>query len=236
MRASEPTAPGPEAGVVLLDKPEGISSHAAVSAARRRHGGVKAGHAGTLDPFATGLLIVLLRREATREQARFVELEKTYLARAHLGARSSTGDPTGEIIETGRMPAEPLELPTGRIEQIPPAYSAIKVGGRRAYKRARAGETVSMPPRLVDVHRFELRGRETDPPCDQAEFEIECSSGTYVRSLISGLGDAYCLALRRTRIGPFDVAEADSDHVIPIAEALERVSAHASPAARVRRR
>ena len=206
-----------DGAVLLVDKPEGITSHDAVARAKRAFG-VKTGHAGTLDPFATGLLIVLLARPATREQARFMGLRKTYRARARFGAVSTTGDPEGEITETGVVPGE-LVLPTGEIRQRPPAYSAIKVGGERAYKRARRGEQVEMPERFVTVHRFELLAREGD----EAEFEIECSSGTYVRSLVADLGDAYCTALRRTAIGPFSVDEADESTPIPLAAALDRV-------------
>jgi tRNA pseudouridine55 synthase len=203
--------------VVLADKPAGITSHDVVARAKRAFG-VKAGHAGTLDPFATGLLIVLLGRPATREQARFMGLRKTYRATARFGAISTTGDPEGDVTETGVLPGE-LVLPTGEIQQRPPAYSAIKVGGERAYKRARRGEEVEMPPRLVTVHRFDLLNR-TD---DEAEFEIECSSGTYVRSLIADLGDAYCTVLRRTAIGPFSVEEADEATPVPLAAALSRL-------------
>jgi len=206
-----------DGAVLLVDKPEGITSHDSVARAKRAFG-VKTGHAGTLDPFATGLLIVLLARPATREQARFMGLRKTYRARARFGAVSTTGDPEGEITETGVVPGE-LVLPTGEIRQRPPAYSAIKVGGERAYKRARRGEQVEMPERFVTVHRFELLAREGD----EAEFEIECSSGTYVRSLVADLGDAYCTALRRTAIGPFSVDEADESTPIPLAAALDRV-------------
>jgi tRNA pseudouridine55 synthase len=205
---------------VLVDKPAGPTSHDIVARVRREHPG-KIGHAGTLDPFATGLLIVLVGREATRLQRTFMELPKTYRTTARLGALSSTGDRDGEITKTGRMPDEPLRLPTGTIRQITPAYSAVKVGGERAYKRARRGEEVSMPPRIVDVHRFELLGRSGDV----AEFEIECSSGTYVRSLIADLGDAYCLELRRTAIGPFTAEEAADDVLIPVGDALARLEA-----------
>jgi tRNA pseudouridine55 synthase len=207
------------AGVVLLDKPAGITSHDAVAKVRRERGVKRVGHAGTLDPFATGLLIVLVDRVATREQARFMRLRKTYLAVARFGAISATGDPDGEITETGVMPAEPLDLPTGEVRQRPPAYSAVKVGGVRAYRRARRGEDVEPPERLVTVHRFEQRWREGE----RAEFEIECSSGTYVRSLIADLGDAYCEELRRTAIGPFSVEEADERRLLSLDEALGRL-------------
>lgn len=193
----------PAEGVLLIDKPAGMTSHDVVSAIRRRLGGVKTGHAGTLDPFATGLLLVLLGR-ATKLQDRLMRLPKAYETLAVLGARSSTGDPEGEIEQTGRVPPDPPPLPTGELMQRPPIYSAVKIGGERAYKRARRGESFQMPPRVVNVHRFEQTWRQGD----RARFAIECSSGTYVRSLIADLGDAYCLELRRTRIGPFDVARA----------------------------
>jgi tRNA pseudouridine55 synthase len=190
-------------GVVLVDKPAGITSHDVVAQQRRRLGrGVKVGHAGTLDPFATGLLVVLVGR-ATRVQRFLMALPKRYAVRARLGWTSTTGDPEGEIAP-GRMPAEPLVLPTGELRQRPPAYSAIKVGGQRAYKLARRGEAVEIPERTVTVSRFALERRVGD----EADFVVDCSSGTYVRSLIADLGDAYCLTLRRTRIGHFDVADA----------------------------
>ena len=129
--------------MLLVDKPAGVTSHDVVARVRRERG-TKGGHAGTLDPFATGLLIVLLGREATRCQARFMELPKTYRVVARFGAVSTTGDPDGEITETGRDPAaEPLDLPTGRILQRPPAYSAVKVGGVRAYGWLVAGRRSS---------------------------------------------------------------------------------------------
>ena len=206
--------------MLLVDKPAGVTSHDVVAHAKREHE-VKAGHAGTLDPFATGLLIVLLGREATREQARFMALPKTYRTIVRLGAVSTTGDPEGEISETGRRPAAGMELPTGEVLQRPPAYSAVKVGGERAYRRARRGEQIEMPPRQVTVHRFHELWREDD----RAEFEIECSSGTYVRSLIADLGDAYCLELRRTAIGPFGVDEASNGEPIPLGHALARIEA-----------
>jgi tRNA pseudouridine55 synthase len=190
-------------GVLLIDKPAGMTSHDVVAAVRRSLGGVRTGHAGTLDPFATGLLIVLLGR-ATKAQSKLMELSKRYETVARLGAVSSTGDTEGEITETGRMPSDSPDLPTGQIRQRPPMHSAVKVGGERAYRRARRGESFQMPERIVTVHRFEQLWREGE----KAAYSIECGSGTYVRSLIADLGDAYCLELRRTAIGPFEVGDA----------------------------
>lgn len=200
------TADAPEPSVLLVDKQAGMTSHDVVARVRRERG-LKTGHAGTLDPFATGLLIVLLGREATRCQARFMGLRKVYRVVARFGAVSTTGDPDGEITETGVVPDDELELPTGEVRQRPPAYSAVKVRGVRAYKRARRGEEVEVPERQVTVYRFEQLWREGD----RAEFAIECSSGTYVRSLIAELGDAYCESLRRTAIGPLRIEDAGAE-------------------------
>jgi tRNA pseudouridine55 synthase len=200
-------------GVLLIDKPAGMTSHDVVAGVRRSLGrGAKVGHAGTLDPFATGLLLVLVGR-ATRVQRFLMALGKRYLTVARLGWTSTTGDPEGEIAP-GRMPSEPLHLPVGRLRQRPPAYSAVKVGGQPAYKLARRGEAVDVPEREVEVRRFELVARDGE----RATFAIDCSSGTYVRSLIADLGDAYCLELRRTGIGPFEVD--DAGRLVPLADAL----------------
>jgi tRNA pseudouridine55 synthase len=199
-----------------------------VAAVRRALGGAKTGHAGTLDPFATGLLIVLVGK-ATKSQRQMMELRKRYETVARLGAVSSTGDTEGVVTETGRVPADPPDLPTGEIRQRPPAYSAVKIGGERAYKRARRGEQFEMPERVVSVYRFEQLWREPE----RAGYEIECSAGTYVRSLIADLHDAYCLELRRTAIGPFNVDDAvtpprrgepwNDPPLIPLDQALARL-------------
>jgi tRNA pseudouridine55 synthase len=197
-------------GVLLIDKPAGMTSHDVVAAVRRGLGGVRTGHAGTLDPFATGLLLVLVG-SATKSQRALMELPKRYRTLALLGAASSTGDTEGQITITGRLPPDPPLLPTGELRQRPPSYSAVKLGGERAYRRARRGESFEMPERTVTVHRFEQLSRQPDEAragLETAAFEIECGSGTYVRSLIAALGDAYCLELRRTAIGPFDVRDA----------------------------
>jgi tRNA pseudouridine55 synthase len=241
-------------GVLLIDKPAGMSSHDVVARVRRCLGGARTGHAGTLDPFATGLLLVLVGR-ATKAQSALMALPKRYETVARLGAISSTGDTEGEITRTGHLPPDPPELPTGELRQRPPAYSAVKVHGERAYKRARRGELFEMPERIIEVHRFEQLWREPAEPehedreqsgaagpaqLPRAGFRIECGSGTYVRSLIADLHDAYCLELRRTAIGPFDVREAcapppagsqwQDPPLIALERALEIAGRHAAAA------
>lgn len=184
-----------------------------VARVRRERGG-KVGHAGTLDPFATGLLLILVG-QATRAQRFLMGLPKTYVAVARLGWSSDTGDRDGRLTHTGRVP-EALEIPTGEIMQRPPAYSAVKVGGERLYERARRGDPVEGEARPVTVHRAELLWQRDD----RAAFEIECSSGTYVRQLIAGLGDAYCDELERTAVGHFRLEDADPERVVPLEEAL----------------
>jgi tRNA pseudouridine55 synthase len=211
-------------GVLLIDKPAGMSSHDVVAAVRRalpRISGerIRVGHAGTLDPFATGLLLVLVGR-ATKAQSALMQLPKRYETIAQLGALSSTGDTEGVITVTRRVPPDPPKLPTGELRQRPPMHSAVKIGGERAYKRARRGELFEMPERIVTVSRFEQLWRDPDAPpalpaglppageLPRAGFAIACGSGTYVRSLIADLNDAYCLQLRRSAIGPFEVRDA----------------------------
>jgi tRNA pseudouridine55 synthase len=204
------------AGVLLRAKPAGVTSHDVVAEVRRSlPRGTKVGHAGTLDPFATGLLLVLVGR-ATRAQRFLMGLPKTYRAVARLGWTSDTGDRDGELVQTGRAP-ERLEIPAGEQLQRPPAYSAVKVGGRRAYELARAGEEAPTEARPVTVYRAELLWRDGE----RAGFEIECSAGTYVRTLIADLGDAYCEELERTAIGPFRLEDADPERIVPLAAALE---------------
>jgi tRNA pseudouridine55 synthase len=198
-------------GVLLVAKAAGVTSHDVVADARRRFG-VKTGHAGTLDPFATGLLLVLLG-SATRAQRFLMALPKTYRAVARLGWTSDTGDRDGALVETGRVPEE-LSLPVGEMLQRPPAYSAVKVGGERLYKKARRGEAVEGEPRPIVVHRFEQMWREGD----RVGLELEVSSGTYVRQLVADFGDAYCDELSRIAVGPFRLEDAES--FVPLAEAL----------------
>jgi tRNA pseudouridine55 synthase len=208
----------PAEAVLLYDKPAGVTSHDVVAKLRRELG-CKAGHAGTLDPFATGLLLILLGR-ATRLQRFLVSLPKTYLATARLGWRSSTGDPDGELTETGALPGS-LELPTGTVRQRVPMTSAVRVGGERLYKKAHRGEVVETPERDVEVHRAELLAAGDG----LAHYEIECSAGTYVRTLLETLDDAYCAELRRIAIGPFRVEDAgeqvELDRVRELVPAVE---------------
>lgn len=214
------TAAAQGGALLLCDKPAGVTSHDVVSRVRRERG-CKAGHAGTLDPFATGLLLVLLDG-ATRLQRTLTGLPKTYLATARLGWRSSTGDPDGELTETGRMPRS-LELPTGTVRQRVPMTSAVRVGGERLYRKAHRGETVQTPLREVEVYRAELLGSDGG----RAEYEIECSAGTYVRTLVETLGDAYCERLRRTAIGPFRVEDAGEEIALDRVGALVPAAAEA---------
>lgn len=200
-------------GFLLVDKPAGISSHDAVAIVRRSHGRIRAGHTGTLDPFATGLLVVALGN-ATR-LIRFVPSEpKVYRATIAFGHETDTDDSTGVPTTSAPLPDEPgvraaIERLTGRLAQVPPAYSARHVDGRRAYAIARRGGTPDLAPTWVTVHEWQV---ESLAP-GILVATITCGPGTYVRALARDLGRlagsvAHCAALRRTRIGPFDVSAA----------------------------
>jgi tRNA pseudouridine55 synthase len=209
------------AGVLLYPKPAGVTSHDVVARVRARLRAKlgagerpRVGHAGTLDPFATGLLLVLVGR-ATRAQRFLMALPKTYRLVARLGWTSDTGDRDGELVETGRVP-DRIEVPTGELWQRPPAYSAVRLGGERLHRRARRGDPVEGAPRRVVVHRAELLWRDGD----RVGVEIECSAGTYVRQLVAALDDAYCEELERIRIGPFGLEQASEDRLMPLEEAL----------------
>ena len=209
------------AGLVLVDKPAGPSSFAIVRELRDRTG-ARAGHAGTLDPFATGLLLVLLGR-ATKLASRFVGLDKRYVTDVDLSAVSSTGDPEGELDPREPPAREELEAALerlrGEVELPVPAYSAVKVGGQRAYRLARRGEEVEMPVRRSVVHELEL----LDYDGRVARVDLRVGSGTYVRSIAEALG-GHCRTLRRTEVGPFGVDEADPDTIVPPEQALARLA------------
>jgi tRNA pseudouridine55 synthase len=232
-------------GILLVDKPGGITSHDVVSRARRALGTRKVGHAGTLDPMATGLLILGVD-SATRLLTYLVGLGKQYTATIRLGQSSTTDDADGELSgpvdATGTSRAQldaAIAALTGEIAQVPSSFSAIKVDGRRSYERARSGEEVTLAPRTVTVSRFEVLGERRDGLFLDLDVVVECSSGTYIRALARDLGAAlagkdgalggHLTELRRTAVGPFEVADAvDADAI-----AAESVLAPAAVAERL---
>lgn len=209
---------------VLVDKPPGLSSFGVVKRVRWATGEAKVGHAGTLDPMATGLLIVLVGRAATRQQDRFMGLPKVYTATVRLGETTPSADaetPVERSVDARHLTADDAARAaaalTGDLEQVPPIYAAVKVGGERLYKKARRGETaetVEIAPRCVRVDAFETTNLRPAPgTAMDVDVRVACSKGTYVRSLARDLGDAlgvggHLVALRREAIGPFDVREA----------------------------
>jgi tRNA pseudouridine55 synthase len=196
-------------GLLLLDKPPGPSSFALVRDARRRFG-LKAGHAGTLDPFASGLLLVLLGR-ATRLVRYLVGLDKRYATEIRLGLRTTTGDPEGEVLEETAIPGrQTIEALRGDLELPIPQASAVKIGGERAYRLHRRGVAVEMPTRRTTIHELEVVRFE--PPA--LALDLQVASGTYVRAIADALG-GHCTSLRRTAVGPFRIEDAEPDHVLP---------------------
>jgi tRNA pseudouridine55 synthase len=206
-------------GLLVVDKAAGMTSHDVVSRVRRLAGTRKVGHAGTLDPMATGVLLVGVNR-ATRLLGHLTLTEKAYHATVRLGAGSSTDDAEGELTEplsTELLTEDDVRSAAGRfvgrIEQVPSAVSAVKVDGQRAYKRVRAGEEVSIPAREVTVHELVVTGvRRADPWLD-LDISVRCSSGTYIRAIARDLGDelgtgGHLTALRRTAVGPFVLDDA----------------------------
>lgn len=207
-------------GILLVDKPQGSTSHDVVARTRRAFGTRKVGHAGTLDPMATGLLVVGIEN-ATRLLTYIVGADKTYFATIRLGQTTTTDDADGDLLAraeafavdavTAAKVEAGITALTGEISQVPSSVSAIKVDGRRAYERVRAGEHVELKARTVTVSRFEvLEQRRSDGILD-LDVVVDCSSGTYIRALARDLGESlgvggHLTALRRTRVGPFDVA------------------------------
>jgi tRNA pseudouridine55 synthase len=208
-------------GLFLIDKPEGPSSFAVVADVRRRTG-ARTGHAGTLDPFATGLLLVL-SGSATKLAPRFVGLDKRYLTDIDLTAVTGTGDREGSVIGEAEPPSEDeleqrLAPLRGEIELPVPTASAVKVGGERAYKLHRQGVAVEMPVRRSRVDALDLVSYGDG----LARLDLRVSSGTYVRAIATALG-GHCRTLRRTEVGPFLVEEADPERLLPPEEALARL-------------
>jgi tRNA pseudouridine55 synthase len=201
-------------GVLLLDKPPGISSNGALQTARRLFDARRAGHTGTLDPMASGLL-VLCFGEATKFSSALLDADKAYQARVKLGVRTSTGDAEGETLERREVRAGREEVETalarfrGAIEQVPPMYSALKHHGRPLYAYARKGETVGRAPRRIVIRELVLDGLRED----ELDLRVLCSKGTYIRTLAEDLGEAlgcgaHLAALRRTGVGPFRIEDA----------------------------
>ncbi len=214
-KALEPT------GVILVDKPAGPSSFAVLAGVRSRTG-AKTGHAGTLDPFATGLLILLSGRATTMASC-FVGLPKRYLTDVDLSRGTTTGDPEGVPLDLHEPPtAEALEVALealrGEIELPIPTASAVKIGGERAYKLHRQGVVVEMPLRRSRVDALDVIAYGEGV----ATLDLRVSSGTYVRSIAAALG-GHCISLRRTEVGPFSVDEADAERVLPLDQTLGRI-------------
>jgi len=210
------------AGLVLYDKPAGPSSFAIVRQLREQTG-ARAGHAGTLDPFATGLLLILLG-SFTKEAQQFVGVSKRYETAVDLSRLTSTGDPEGEVLDEHDPPSlleleARLDALRGEVDLKIPAASAVKIGGERAYKLHRRGIALEMPTRRTTVHELELEGYE-EPI---ARLSMRLSSGGYVRAVAEALG-GHCVDLRRTSAGPFDVADADPQRIIPPEAAISALS------------
>ena len=245
-------------GILVLDKPAGLSSNAALQRVRGLFGRVKAGHTGSLDPLASGMLPICLGH-STRLTGYLLDASKAYRVVGRFGARTATGDTEGEDVETCGWEhvdeaslREALETFRGRISQIPPMYSALKQGGERLYRKARRGETVERAPRPVEIRRLELL--RFDPP--DFELDVECSKGTYVRTLVEDVAAAvgscaHVIALRRYAAGPFTESQMHSFEdlealaaagaadlasvVLPPDAALEEMPAVAIPADDARR-
>jgi tRNA pseudouridine55 synthase len=210
------------AGLVLYDKPAGPSSFAIVRQLREQTG-ARAGHAGTLDPFATGLLLILLG-SFTKEAQQFVGLSKRYETGVDLSRLTSTGDPEGEVLDEHEPPSlleleARLDALRGDVDLKIPAASAVKIGGERAYKLHRRGIALEMPTRRTTVYELELE--EYEEPI--ARLSMRLSSGGYVRAVAEALG-GHCVDLRRTNVGQFDVAEADPQRIIPPEAAISALS------------
>jgi tRNA pseudouridine55 synthase len=219
-------------GVLLVDKPKGITSHDVVDRVRKVLGIKKVGHAGTLDPMASGLLILGVGR-GTRLLRFLSDLDKEYEGTAKLGIETDTLDADGDVVRTAEIDITEADLRasiqalTGEIEQRPPAFSAVQVGGERLYKAARRGEALEAPPRTVRVELFELQ--QFDPP--DFDFRVVCSTGTYVRSLVADVGTklgpgAHLTRLVRTRIGQFSIDDAKAPEDVGEPLPLETAVAH----------
>lgn len=217
-------------GVLLLNKPVGLTSNTALQKAKRLFNAQKAGHTGTLDPFADGLL-PLCYGEATKFSHYLLDADKTYRAVMQLGVTTTTGDPEGEILKTREVTADAeavhmaMQKFIGEIEQIPPMHSALKHQGRPLYEYARAGITIDRPPRRVTIHALDM----IDCTLPQVSFNVRCSSGTYIRTLAQDIGaalgcGAYLTALTRTASGAFSLANACTLEMLETMNTTERIA------------
>ncbi|MBB4705422.1 tRNA pseudouridine(55) synthase TruB [Sphaerisporangium siamense] len=235
---TRPRPPAPPSGLIIVDKPSGWTSHDVVGKLRRLAGTRRVGHAGTLDPMATGVLVVGVEK-ATRLLGHLALTEKGYDATIRLGVTTNTDDAEGEVLSetsAAQVSDEALHAGvaalTGPISQVPPQVSAIKVNGERAYKRVRDGEEVELAARPVTVHAFEVTAVRREGTAVEVDASVRCSSGTYIRSLARDLGRAlgvggHLTRLRRTRVGPYDLSMARTIEqlagdcaILPMAEAV----------------
>jgi tRNA pseudouridine55 synthase len=238
MSTARPRRPAPPSGLIIVDKPADWTSHDVVGKMRGIAGTRKVGHAGTLDPMATGVLVIGVEK-ATRLLGHLALTEKVYEATLRLGVTTNTDDAEGEVTATtpaGHVAEEDVRKGiaalTGEIMQVPPQVSAIKVNGERAYKRARAGEEVELAARPVTIHAFDVTGIRREGETIDVDATITCSSGTYIRALARDLGASlgvggHLTYLRRTRVGPYGIASARTIDdlsrecvILPMAEAV----------------
>ncbi len=227
---SRPPRPSVPPGVVIVDKPAGMTSHDVVARVRRIFGTRKVGHAGTLDPMATGVLVLGLER-ATKLLGHLALERKAYLATIRLGAATTTDDAEGELVsevDASEVPedaiAAGIRALTGPIQQVPSSVSAVKIAGKRAYELVREGKAVELPPRPVVVHRFDVLALRRVEVATELDVLVDCSSGTYVRALARDLGaglgvGGHLTDLRRTQVGPFGLRTARTlDQLTDLAE------------------
>ncbi len=230
-------AVSPASGLVVVDKPGGLTSHDVVGRVRRLAGTRKVGHAGTLDPMATGVLVLGVNR-ATRLLGHLMLTEKSYAATVRLGVSTTTDDAEGEVVQTcptGALTEDAVRAAfttqVGELDQVPSSVSAIKVEGKRAYQRVREGEDVALSPRRVTVHELTVTELRAGDASWEADIEVRCSSGTYIRAIARDVGTALAVgghltALRRTSVGPFGLPDArtlddlaETLSLVPIADA-----------------
>lgn len=224
-------------GVLIIDKPTGVTSFDVIRDIRKEYGTKKVGHTGTLDPMATGVLPILIG-DATKLSDYLMDHDKEYIAVLKLGEKRDTGDSEGNIIETSKIPSlttkeieSTLKTFIGKISQIPPMYSAIKVNGKKLYELAREGKEIERKPRNVEIYSIELLEAEknTENIVDKIKFKVNCSKGTYIRTLCEDIAEklgtvGYMQELRRTRVGKFTLE--DINKCVSLEEILSEENAY----------